>query len=523
GVYDIERLASRVSFGKANPKDLLQLGHTLAQVPKIKTMLASFASPVLDRLNEAIDALPELESLIASAIDQDAPATITEGGMIKTGFDQQLDHYRQVMREGTTWIAEIEAKERAASGISTLKIDYNRKDGYYFHVTNSNLSLVPDHFFRKATLKNSERFGTAELAKIEGDMLEAREQSATLEYDIFMTVRNQVEKYIQRLQDLAKNIATVDALQSLAVVAENNHYVRPQFNDQQLIDIQEGRHAVVEKVMGTQEYIPNTITLDQKTAIQLITGPNMSGKSTYMRQLALTVVMAQIGSFVAAESANLPIFDAIYTRIGAADDLISGQSTFMVEMMEANMAIQRASSQSLILFDELGRGTATYDGMALAQAIIEYIHDRVGAKTLFATHYHELTELSISLAHLVNVHVATLEKDGDVTFLHKITDGPADKSYGVHVAKIAGLPEALLQRANAILTDLEAHSVSLTSQEDFTELDKPVKQKRDSQQLSLFEVAEPNDKLVQALQDLDVVNMTPMEAMNALFELKKLL
>ncbi|WP_438284884.1 MutS-related protein, partial [Streptococcus sobrinus] len=251
--------------------------------------------------------------------------------------------------------------------------------------------------------------------------------------------------------------------------------------------------------------------------------PNMSGKSTYMRQLALTVVMAQIGSFVAAESANLPIFDAIYTRIGAADDLISGQSTFMVEMMEANMAIQRASSQSLILFDELGRGTATYDGMALAQAIIEYIHDRVGAKTLFATHYHELTELSISLAHLVNVHVATLEKDGDVTFLHKITDGPADKSYGVHVAKIAGLPEALLQRANAILTDLEAHSVSLTSQEDFTELDKPVKQKRDSQQLSLFEVAEPNDKLVQALQDLDVVNMTPMEAMNALFELKKLL
>lgn len=523
GVYDIERLASRVSFGKANPKDLLQLGHTLAQVPKIKTILASFSSPVLDRLNEAIDALPELESLIASAIDQDAPATITEGGMIKTGFDQQLDHYRQVMREGTTWIAEIEAKERAASGISTLKIDYNRKDGYYFHVTNSNLSLVPDHFFRKATLKNSERFGTAELAKIEGDMLEAREQSATLEYDIFMTVRNQVEKYIQRLQDLAKNIATVDALQSLAVVAENNHYVRPQFNDQQLIDIQEGRHAVVEKVMGTQEYIPNTITLDQKTAIQLITGPNMSGKSTYMRQLALTVVMAQIGSFVAAESANLPIFDAIYTRIGAADDLISGQSTFMVEMMEANMAIQRASSQSLILFDELGRGTATYDGMALAQAIIEYIHDRVGAKTLFATHYHELTELSISLTHLVNVHVATLEKDGDVTFLHKITDGPADKSYGVHVAKIAGLPEALLQRANAILTDLEAHSVSLTGQEDFTELDKLVKQKRDSQQLSLFEVAEPNDKLVQALQDLDVVNMTPMEAMNALFELKKLL
>ena len=523
GVYDIERLASRVSFGKANPKDLLQLGHTLSQVPKIKAILASFASPILDQLNEAIDALPELESLIVSALDQDAPATITEGGMIKTGFDQQLDHYRQVMREGTTWIADIEAKERTASGISTLKIDYNRKDGYYFHVTNSNLSLVPDHFFRKATLKNSERFGTAELAKIEGDMLEAREQSATLEYDIFMTVRNQVEKYIQRLQDLAKNIATVDALQSLAVVAENNHYVRPQFNDQEVIDIQDGRHAVVEKVMGTQEYIPNTITLDRDTAIQLITGPNMSGKSTYMRQLALTVVMAQIGSFVAAESANLPIFDAIYTRIGAADDLISGQSTFMVEMMEANMAIQRASSQSLILFDELGRGTATYDGMALAQAIIEHIHDQVGAKTFFATHYHELTGLSTSLTHLVNVHVATLEKDGDVTFLHKITAGPADKSYGVHVAKIAGLPKDLLQRATKILTDLESHSVSLTSQEEASGLDRTVKQETDNQQLSLFEVAEPNDKLAQALQNLDVVNMTPMEAMNALFELKKML
>ncbi|MFC3932595.1 DNA mismatch repair protein MutS [Streptococcus dentapri] len=519
GVYDIERLASRVSFGKVNPKDLLQLGQTLAQVPRIKAILSSFDSPALDQLNAAIDALPQLESLISSAIDENAPATITEGGMIRTGFDSQLDHYRQVMREGTSWIAEMEAKERAASGISTLKIDYNRKDGYYFHVTNSNLPLVPDHFFRKATLKNSERFGTAELAKIEGDMLEAREQSATLEYDIFMSVRNQVEQYIQQLQDLAKNIATVDTLQSLAIVAENNHYVRPTFNNQKIIDIQEGRHAVVERVMGAQEYIPNTIALDQATAIQLITGPNMSGKSTYMRQLALTVIMAQMGSFVAAQSAELPIFDAIYTRIGAADDLISGQSTFMVEMMEANMAIQRATSGSLILFDELGRGTATYDGMALAQSIIEYIHDKVGAKTMFATHYHELTELSTSLPYLVNVHVATLEQNGNVTFLHKITEGPADKSYGIHVAKIAGLPSDLLTRADRILTDLEAHSVSLTS-------DKKVSPESDqdaNQQLSLFEMKGINDELAAALAELDVVNMTPMEAMTALFEMKKLL
>ncbi|MGT2930092.1 DNA mismatch repair protein MutS [Streptococcus dentasini] len=523
GVYDIERLASRVSFGKANPKDLLQLGQTLAQVPRIKAILTEFDSPELAALNADIDALPDLSTLIDAAIDPDASATITEGSIIKAGFDERLDHYRQVMREGTRWIAEIEAKEREASGITTLKIDYNRKDGYYFHVTNSNLSLVPEHFFRKATLKNSERFGTAELAKIEGDMLEAREQSADLEYDIFISIRNQVEKYIQRLQDLAKNIATVDVLQSLATVAEINHYVRPVFNTDGVINIQEGRHAAVEKVMGSQEYIPNTIQLDQETMIQLITGPNMSGKSTYMRQLALIVVMAQIGAFVSSQSANLPIFDAIYTRIGAADDLISGQSTFMVEMMEANTAIQRASARSLILFDELGRGTATYDGMALAQSIIEYIHNEVGAKTLFATHYHELTDLSTSLPHLVNVHVSTLEKDGDVTFLHKITDGPADKSYGIHVAKIAGLPKALLERADHILADLEAHSVDLIEEQSRVDsLDKTVKEEPIPHQVSLFEESGSDSQLLQALREIDVVNMTPMEAMNALYELKKL-
>ncbi|MBM7641940.1 DNA mismatch repair protein MutS [Streptococcus loxodontisalivarius] len=526
GVYDIERLASRVSFGKANPKDLLQLGQTLTQVPVIKAILESFAAPELDKLVKDIDTLPELESLIRSAIDPEAPATITEGGIIKTGFDERLDHYRQVMREGTSWIADIEAKERQASGITTLKIDYNKKDGYYFHVTNSNLSLVPEHFFRKATLKNSERFGTAELAKIEGDMLEAREQSSDLEYSIFMRIREQVEHYIQRLQHLAKSLATVDVLQSLAVVAENNHYVRPSFNDQQIIAIEEGRHAVVEKVMGTQEYIPNSIHFDAETSIQLITGPNMSGKSTYMRQLALTAVMAQMGSFVAADKVDLPIFDAIFTRIGAADDLISGQSTFMVEMMEANHAIQRASAQSLILFDELGRGTATYDGMALAQSIIEYIHDRVGAKTMFATHYHELTDLSRTLAHLVNVHVATLEKDGEVTFLHKISQGPADKSYGIHVAKIAGLPNQLLNRADHILTDLEAHSAKLT--EEIVEPETLVPEVKQAQtqlvqeQLSLF-ADEEDSQVLAKLRETDLMNLTPMQAMNLIFELKNML
>lgn len=515
GVYDIERLASRVSFGKVNPKDLLQLGQTLAQVPLIKELLSRFQSPSLESLIQAIDPLPDLEYLIRSAIDPNAPATIMEGNIIKEGFDEQLDNYRKVMREGTSWIATIEAKERENSGITTLKIDYNRKDGYYFHVTNSNLSLVPDHFFRKATLKNSERYGTAELAKIEGQMLEAREESADLEYTIFSRVKAKVETYIKRLQDLARQLATVDVLQSLAVVAEQNHYIRPVFNDEQSIQIDQGRHAVVEKVMGAQEYIPNSISFASDTMIQLITGPNMSGKSTYMRQLALTVIMAQLGSFVPAKMVNLPLFDAIFTRIGAADDLISGQSTFMVEMMEANQALQRASQHSLILFDELGRGTATYDGMALAQAIIEHIHQSVGAKTMFATHYHELTGLSTSLTKLVNVHVATLEKNGEVTFLHKISDGPADKSYGIHVAKIAGLPSPLLSRADAILLDLESSSATLSSLQH--------QELAVNEQLSLFSTTENHQAVIDKLTQLDISNLTPRDAMNALFDLKELL
>ena len=522
GVYDIERLASRVSFGKANPKDLLQLGQTLAQVPVIKAILESFQEPALDSLVNQLDTLPELEELIRCAIDPEAQAVITEGNIIRTGFDEQLDNYRKVLREGTGWIAEIEAKEREASGIHNLKNDYNRKDGYYFHVTNSNLSLVPEHFFRKATLKNSERFGTAELAKIEGELLEARERSADLEYDIFMRVRTQVEHYIKRLQALAKTIATIDVLQSFAVVAETNHYVRPSFNDNNEIAIVDGRHAVVEKVMGSQEYIPNSIHFDKETSIQLITGPNMSGKSTYMRQLALTVIMAQMGAYVAAKSANIPVFDAIFTRIGAADDLISGQSTFMVEMTEANHALKRASKHSLILFDELGRGTATYDGMALAQAIIEYIYHHVQAKTMFATHYHELTSLSKELTNLVNVHVATLEKDGEVTFLHQIAEGPADKSYGIHVAKIAGLPEELLERADVILEELETNASEppLSPTTEDNQKEKPATDTSVGEQLSLFE--EPSyDKIIKTLKETDMMTLTPMEAMNLLFTLKQ--
>lgn len=520
GVYDIERLASRVSFGKTNPKDLLQLATTLSNVPQIKGILQGIDHPVLGQLIENLDDIPELANLIQSAISPDAPNVITEGNIIQTGFDETLDKYRVVMRDGTSWIADIEAKERAASGINNLKIDYNKKDGYYFHVTNSQLEHVPNHFFRKATLKNSERFGTEELARIEGEMLEAREKSANLEYEIFMRIREEAGKYIKRLQSLAQTLATIDVLQSFAAVAEKQRFVCPEFIERPSIEIDKGRHAVVEKVMGAQTYIPNSISMDENVNVQLITGPNMSGKSTYMRQLAIIVIMAQMGSYVSAESAQLPIFDAIFTRIGAADDLVSGQSTFMVEMMEANHAISQATEHSLILFDELGRGTATYDGMALAQAIIEYIHNRTGAKTLFATHYHELTDLSTSLTQLENVHVATLEKDGQVTFLHKIEAGPADKSYGIHVAKIAGLPNDLLMRADQILTRLEEQANEKPSLNPSNKGANDSKENQVSEQISLF-TETTESPILEKLRQLDIYNMTPMEVMLAVSDMKK--
>ncbi|WP_342976521.1 DNA mismatch repair protein MutS [Streptococcus constellatus] len=520
GVYDIERLASRVSFGKTNPKDLLQLAATLSNVPQIKGILQGIDHPVLGQLIENLDDIPELANLIQSAISPDAPNVITEGNIIQTGFDETLDKYRVVLRDGTSWIADIEAKERAASGINNLKIDYNKKDGYYFHVTNSQLEHVPSYFFRKATLKNSERFGTEELARIEGEMLEAREKSANLEYEIFMRIREEAGKYIKRLQSLAQTLATIDVLQSFAAVAEKQRFVRPEFIERPSIEIDKGRHAVVEKVMGAQTYIPNSISMDENVNVQLITGPNMSGKSTYMRQLAIIVIMAQMGSYVSAESAQLPIFDAIFTRIGAADDLVSGQSTFMVEMMEANHAISQATEHSLILFDELGRGTATYDGMALAQAIIEYIHNRTGAKTLFATHYHELTDLSTSLTQLENVHVATLEKDGQVTFLHKIEAGPADKSYGIHVAKIAGLPNDLLMRADQILARLEEQANEKPSLNPSNKGANDSKENQVSEQISLF-TETTESPILDELRQLDIYNMTPMEVMLAVSEMKK--
>ena len=461
--------------------------------------------------------------------------------MIKTGYNDQLDQYRDAMNNGKQWIAQLQAKEREATGISNLKIGYNHVFGYYIEVTKANLSKLPtERYERKQTLTNAERFSTPELKAKEALILGAQEKSTALEYDLFVGVRETVKQAINRLQSLAKALSELDVLQSFAVVSEDYHFVRPQMNQAHRLEIKNGRHPVVEKVMCYQKYVPNDVLMDPQTSILLITGPNMSGKSTYMRQLALTAVMAQMGCFVPADQANLPIFDQIFTRIGAADDLIAGESTFMVEMMEANNALQHATANSLILFDEIGRGTATYDGMALAQAIIEYVHDHVGAKTLFSTHYHELTDLEQTLKHLHNVHVGATEENGELVFLHKIEDGPADKSYGIHVAKLAGMPADLLKRAAQILNQLESQDeIKLTAPTEkiaasaasssaaVPDADEPTPLAAEPDgQLELFapvpktvkSASGPEAKVISQLKNLNLMGMTPMEIMNQVYE-----
>ena len=510
-VYDLERLAGRVAFGNVNGRDLLQLKTSLQQVPFIRQILSGLDEGQWRDLLVHISPLEELVSLIERGIHEDAPLAITEGNIIKTGFNQQLDQYREAMHSGKKWLAELEAKERQATGIKNLKIGFNRVFGYYIEITKSNLGALEEgRYERKQTLANAERFISPELKEIETLILEAEEKSVDLEYQLFLAIREEVKQSIEKLQTLAQALSAVDVLQSFATISEKYQYIRPQFNQQQTLRITEGRHPVVEKVLGHQEYIPNSIEMDAETLILLITGPNMSGKSTYMRQLALTVIMAQMGCFIPAESAEMPIFDQIFTRIGASDDLIAGQSTFMVEMMEANHALQHATPNSLILFDELGRGTATYDGMALAQGIIEYIHQEVKAKTLFSTHYHELTVLDEELSRLKNIHVGAVEQEGEVVFLHKMMAGPADKSYGIHVAKIAGLPKKLLERADYILMNLENGHQHLSTPTP------PV------EQLSLFsESNEIETQVIDELKALNVLEMTPLDAINALHQLQK--
>lgn len=513
-VYDLERLAGRVAFGNVNGRDLLQLKSSLEQVPQIRHLLEGINQGEWNQLLLGLEPMDELVHLIGQAINEEAPLQITEGNVIKDGFNEQLDQYREAMRNGKKWLAELEAKEREATGIKNLKVGFNRVFGYYIEVTKANLAnLEEGRYERKQTLANAERFISPELKELETLILEAEEKSVDLEYQLFLAVREEVKKAIERLQKLAKAVSAVDVIQSFATISERYQYVRPTLNNRQELQIVQGRHPVVEKVLGHQEYIPNSIAMDPETMILLITGPNMSGKSTYMRQLALTVIMAQMGCFVPAESAEMPVFDRIFTRIGASDDLIAGQSTFMVEMMEANQALRHASPNSLILFDELGRGTATYDGMALAQAIIEYIHKEVRAKTLFSTHYHELTVLDEELSHLKNVHVGAVEKDGEVVFLHKMMDGPADKSYGIHVAKIAGLPTDLLQRAATILKALE---------EDVPTIERKNVVQEDAEQISLFtDVSTEELNVIDSIKKLNLLEMTPMDALNKLYELQK--
>lgn len=505
GVYDLERLTGKTAFGNVNARQLLQLAHSLQQVPAIKQALVYLKSTVLTAAAQAMDPLPSVADLITKTIVPDPPILTTEGGLIQKGVDDQLDRYREAMTNGHQWLAQMQEQERTATGINNLKVGYNKVFGYYIEVTNANKDKVPERYNRKQTLTNAERYITPELKEHESLILEAQTKSTSLEYELFVKLRDEVKKYAPALQKLAGQIARLDVLLSFADTAEKNNYCRPTLHtDSQAISVKNGRHAVVEQVMPTGSYIPNDVEMADDTDIFLITGPNMSGKSTYMRQMALIAIMAQVGSFVPADSADLPIFDQIFTRIGAADDLISGQSTFMVEMSEANAALQHATKNSLVLFDEIGRGTATYDGMALAGAIVKYLHDKVHAKTLFATHYHELTDLEQTLPHLKNIHVGATEQNGQLVFLHKIMPGAADQSYGIHVAQLAGLPRAVLHEARIMLRRLEAQGAGSLQEA--------------SQQLDLFNEQQvqqdPAESDVLAeLKDLYLPNKTPLKVM----------
>ncbi|WP_126426584.1 DNA mismatch repair protein MutS [Brevibacillus marinus] len=456
-VYDLERLAGRIAYGSANGRDLLQLRHSLEAIPLLKERLRTSGQPDLSRLSEGMDECSDLVDLLARALVDDPPVSVREGGLIRSGYDAYLDKLREASREGKNWIAQLEQAEREATGIRSLKVGFNKVFGYYLEVSRPNLASVPEgRYIRKQTLANAERFVTPELKEKEALILEAEEKMVELEYQLFVQIRSEIASHIPRLQALAEQVAAVDVLQSFATVSDERRYVRPQFSDQGELVIRDGRHPVVEAVLDKESYVANDAELNQETRqILLITGPNMAGKSTYMRQIALIAIMAQIGCFVPASYARLSLVDQIFTRIGAADDLVGGHSTFMVEMLETKNALAKATSRSLILLDEIGRGTSTYDGMALAQAVIEYIHERIGAKTLFSTHYHELTALEDSLPRLVNVNARCEERDGKLLFLHKIVQGRADKSYGIHVAQLAGLPHEVIERARQILAQLE--------------------------------------------------------------------
>ncbi len=503
-VYDIERLSGRIAFGNANARDLLQLKSSLKVLPDINNILKSIDYKELNDLSD-------LYNLLEISIYENPPVGIKEGYLIKENYNSELDELKSLRKGGKDFVARFETEERERTGIKTLKVGYNKVFGYYIEVSKGATGLVKDEYGyeRKQTLSNCERYISPILKEKEALILNAEERIIELEYDLFVEIRDKIKSYIPKLQQVSRILSEIDVLQSFASISAENNYIRPILTNDRNLRLIDNRHAVVEKVLDS-EYVCNDIIMDSDTNIELITGPNMAGKSTYMRQLAITVIMAQIGCFVPAKEAIMPVFDAIYTRIGASDDLVSGESTFMVEMKEANNAISNATSSSLVLFDELGRGTATFDGMALAQAIIEYIHDNIKCKTLFSTHYHELTDLEDNLNNLKNIHVSAHEEDGEITFLHKIENGSVDKSYGIHVAKLANLPDKLIKRASSILKVYESKE-----------------KKRDikiQESLPLDELMNTeNSKVEEKLKTIDPMNMTPIQALNVLCELKELL
>lgn len=526
-VYDLERLVSRISYRSANPRDLLAFKMSLEMIPHIKNLLANFTSPLLVRINEQMDGLEDLYTLLEASITEDPPLTVKEGGIIREGYNEQVDTYRNSKTQGKSWLAQLEAEEKEKTGIRNLKIKYNKVFGYYLEVTNSFKDLVPEYYTRKQTLTNAERYITPKLKELEDMILGAEDKLFALEYDLFCQVREELAAQIPRIQETAKAIAQLDVYASLSVVAQRNNYVRPTVNTKGVIDIKNGRHPVVEKMINNDMFIANDTYLDNGSKrVSVITGPNMAGKSTYMRQTALIVLMAQIGSFVPAEKAKIGVVDRIFTRVGASDDLASGQSTFMVEMTEVANILRNATAKSLLILDEIGRGTSTFDGLSIAWAVIEHISNTklLGAKTLFATHYHELTELEGKIPGVNNYCIAVKERGDDIVFLRKIVKGGADKSYGIQVAKLAGVPDSVLDRAKELVDEL-VHTDITSTFKDLAENSRKTKPKAvhydevDLEQISLFDTVQDQD-IIEELKNLDITMLTPMDAMNTLYRLQ---
>ena len=524
-IYDLERLISRISYQSANPRDLIAFASSLEMLPHIRQILKDFKTPLLTELYEDMDPLEDIASLIKSAIVDEPPLAQKDGGIIREGYHEDVDKFRRSRTDGKKWLTELEVREKERTGIKSLKIKYNRVFGYSLEVTNSFKELVPENYIRKQTLTNAERYITQELKDLEDLILGAEDKLYALEYELFCEVRDKVGAEVVRIQKTAKAVAALDVFASLALVAQRNNYVRPKINESGVMDIKNGRHPVVEQMIEHDMFIANDTYLDnQKKRVSIITGPNMAGKSTYMRQTALIVLMAQIGSFVPADKANIGIVDRIFTRVGASDDLASGQSTFMIEMTEVANILRNATSRSLLILDEIGRGTSTFDGLAIAWAVIEHISDTklCGAKTLFATHYHELTELEGKISGVNNYCIAVKEKGDDIVFLRKIVKGGADKSYGIQVAKLAGVPDSVICRAKELVEELSDADIT-AAVKDLTSSSKKkqkiVYDQVDMAQMSLFDTVQDND-IVEEIRNLDMSHLTPMEAMNILYNLQ---